>query len=74
MNKKEIAERLKEIAKIDSMSNEELMKKYKFLKEDYLLPESKYAYLAGIIRAEIDFLVRKIEGGEFYYGYQQEKE
>lgn len=64
MNKKEIVKRLKEIAKIDSMSNEELMKKYKFLKEENLLPESKYAYLTGIIRAEIDFLVRKIEGGE----------
>lgn len=64
MNEKEIVKRLRVIAKIDSLSNEELMEKYSFLKEEDLLPSSKYAYITGIIRAEIECLIAKIEGGE----------
>lgn len=64
MNEKEIVKRLREIAKIDSLSNEELMNKYKFLKEEDLSPSSKYPHITGIIRAEIECLIARIEGGE----------
>lgn len=40
------------------------MNKYKFLKEEDLSPSSKYPHITGIIRAEIECLIARIEGGE----------
>lgn len=68
MNKKEIVKKLREIQEIDKLSNEELMKRYKFLKEEDLQGGSKYACISGIVHAEIEYLADRIEGGD-RFGY-----
>lgn len=64
MKKNEIIKELEKINSIWKMSDEELMKSNKFISESDLSAESRYPFLAGIVQANINILIEKIEGGE----------
>lgn len=64
MNKKEIIAKLTEINSIWKLSDDEIMAKYPSIKESDLSVESRYPFISGIIKSEINCLIKRIKGGE----------